>query len=85
MFQAEYDAIVITPYGLFVVEVKNWDGDITITPSGLLTKDEGRITYSLTDKMSIKEALLQEYLQDQFPAKLSYDAPASNRGSPCPR
>lgn len=22
--QAEYDAIVITPYGLFVVEVKNW-------------------------------------------------------------
>ena len=66
--QAEYDAIVITPYGLFVVEVKNWDGDITITPSGLLTKDEGRITYSLADKMSIKEALLQEYLQDQFPA-----------------
>lgn len=66
--QAEYDAIVITPYGLFVVEVKNWDGDITITPSGLLTKDEGKITYSLADKMSIKEALLREYLQDQFPA-----------------
>ena len=66
--QAEYDAIVITPYGLFVIEVKNWDGDITITPSGLLTKDEGRITYSLADKMSIKEALLREYLQDQFPA-----------------
>ena len=22
--QAEYDAIVITPYGMFVVEVKNW-------------------------------------------------------------
>ena len=66
--QAEYDAIVIAPYGLFVVEVKNWDGDITITPSGLLKKDEGRITYSLADKMSIKEALLREYLQDQFPA-----------------
>lgn len=66
--QAEYDAIVVAPYGLFVVEVKNWDGDITITPSGLLTKDEGKITYSLTDKMSIKEALLREYLQDQFPA-----------------
>lgn len=43
--QAEYDAIVVAPYGLFVVEVKNWDGDITITPSGLLTKDEGKITY----------------------------------------
>ena len=66
--QAEYDAIVIAPYGLFVVEVKNWDGDITITPSGLLKKDEGRITYSLADKMSVKEALLREYLQDQFPA-----------------
>ena len=65
--QAEYDAIVIAPYGLFVVEVKNWDGDITITSSGLLTKDEGGVACSLADKMSIKEALLREYLQDQFP------------------
>lgn len=67
--QAEYDAIVIAPYGLFVVEVKNWDGDITITPNGLLTKNEGSVVYSLADKMSIKEALLREYLQDLFPEK----------------
>lgn len=67
--QAEYDAIVIAPYGLFVVEVKNWDGDITIAPNGLLTKNEGRVVYSLSDKMSIKEALLREYLQDLFPEK----------------
>ena len=46
--QAEYDAIVITPYGLFVIEVKNWDGDITITPSGLLTKDEGSFEQKIT-------------------------------------
>lgn len=83
--QAEYDAIVITPYGLFVVEVKNWDGDITITPSGLLTKDEGKITYSLADKMSIKEALLRGIPAKSVSGKLSHDAPASNRESPCPR
>ena len=65
--QAEYDDIVIAPYGLFVIEVKNWDGDITITPGGLLTKNEGGIAYSLADKMSIKEALLREYLQDLVP------------------
>ncbi len=65
--QAEYDAIVIAPYGLFVIEVKNWGGDVTITPSGLLTKNEGGIACSLADKMSIKEALLREYLQDLFP------------------
>lgn len=65
--QAEYDAIVIAPYGSFVIEVKNWDGDVTITPSGLLTKNKGGIACSLADKMSIKEALLREYLQDLFP------------------
>lgn len=65
--QAEYDAIVVAPYGLFVVEVKNWDGEVTITSGGSLTKNEGGVVCSLADKMSVKEALLREYLQDLFP------------------
>jgi hypothetical protein len=66
--QAEYDAIVIAPYGLFVVEVKNWGASMTITPNGLLQRDDDSgIVYDLPGRMSLKEALLREYLGDLFP------------------
>lgn len=66
--QAEYDAIVITPYGMFVVEVKNWGASMTISPNGLLTRnDDSGIVYDLPGRMSVKEALLREYLQELFP------------------
>jgi hypothetical protein len=66
--QAEYDAIVITPYGMFVVEVKNWGAPMTISPNGLLTRnDDSGIVYDLPGRMSVKEALLREYLQELFP------------------
>lgn len=66
--QAEYDAIVITPYGMFVVEVKNWGAYMTISPNGLLTRnDDSGIVYDLPGRMSVKEALLREYLQELFP------------------
>lgn len=66
--QAEYDAIVITPYGMFVVEVKNWGASMTISPNGLLTrKDDSGIVYDLPGRMSVKEALLREHLQEFFP------------------
>ena len=29
--KTEYDAIVIAPYGLFIIEVKKWEGPISIT------------------------------------------------------
>ncbi len=68
--QAEYDAIVITPYGLFVVEVKNWGASMVITPNGLLQHEEGNgVVYDLPGRMSIKEALLRTYLGDLFPEK----------------
>ena len=67
--QAEYDAIVVAPYGLFVVEVKNWGAPMTISPNGLLTRnDDSGIIYDLPGRMSVKEALLREHLQELFPS-----------------
>lgn len=66
--QAEYDAIVIAPYGLFVIEVKNWGISMTISPNGLLTRnDDSGIVYDLPGRMSVKEALLREHLKELFP------------------
>ena len=66
--QAEYDAIVIAPYGLFVIEVKNWGCSMHIAPNGLLTRsDSSDIVYDLPGRMSVKEALLREYLKELFP------------------
>lgn len=66
--QAEYDAIVIATYGLFVIEVKNWGCAMHIAPNGLLTRsDSSDIVYDLPGRMSVKEALLREYLKELFP------------------
>ncbi len=66
--EAEYDAIAITPYGLFVIEVKNWGTSVVITQDGILKQNYGReIVYDLAGRMSIKQALLKEYIGDSFP------------------
>lgn len=65
--QAEYDAIVITPYGLFVVEVKNWGAEMHIDENGILRRNDQDIKYDLPGRMSVKEGLLREYLGDAFP------------------
>lgn len=67
--QAEYDAIVITPYGLFVVEVKNWGAAMSIDENGILRRDDQDIKYDLPGRMSVKEGLLREYLGDLFPSR----------------
>lgn len=67
--QAEYDAIVITPYGIFVVEVKNWGAEMHIDENGILRKSDQDIKYDLPGRMSVKEGLLREYLGDIFPDK----------------
>lgn len=67
--QAEYDAVVIAPYGLFVIEVKNWDASVTISSNGLLTRnDDSGIIYDLSGRMSVKEALIREQLKELFPS-----------------
>lgn len=67
--QAEYDSIVITPYGLFVVEVKNWGAEMTIDENGMLRREDQDIKYDLPGRMSIKEGLLRECLGELFPEK----------------
>ena len=60
---------MVAPYGMFVIEVKNWGTAVTISPNGLLTRDDNSdIIYDLPGRMSVKEALLREYLQEIFPA-----------------
>lgn len=67
--QAEYDAIVIAPYGLFVVEVKNWGAEMYIDTDGILRREDQDIKYDLPGRMGAKEALLREYLGESFPEK----------------
>ena len=67
--QAEYDAIVITPYGLFVIEVKNWGASMSIDKNGILRRDDQDIKYDLPGRMCVKEGLLREYLGELFPSK----------------
>ena len=64
--KTEYDAIVIAPYGLFVVEVKNWSGDVTLTHDGFLTRN-GRSSTNLAACMLVKETLLRNCLGEMFP------------------
>ena len=67
--QAEYDAIAITPYGMFVIEVKNWGSQMYIDERGILTREDQKIRYDLPGRMSIKEGLLRVYLGNQFPER----------------
>lgn len=66
--ETEYDAIVIAPYGLFVVEVKNWSPSVVIHSNGLMEQNGGiRIVYDLVGRMDLKQALLKEYIGADFP------------------
>ncbi len=67
--QTEYDAIAITPYGLFVIEVKNWGEKMHIDEKGVLSREDQDITYDLADRMNIKEAMLKGCLGNLFPSK----------------
>lgn len=58
--RTEYDAIVLTPYGIFVIEAKNFSGDARITEKGILLRDDDRFSaYNLGEKMNRKEFLLR--------------------------
>lgn len=46
--QAEYDAIVVALYGIFVIEVKNWAAAMRINERGVIQREDGSdITYDL--------------------------------------
>ena len=65
--QTEYDAIVIAPYGIFVIEVKNWNKEMVIDEYGRLSQISTNIVYDIPGKMCTKKALLKECLGDLFP------------------
>lgn len=69
--KAEYDAIVITPYGLFVVEAKNWkSANVTLTSQGILKTNENHpICYDIEGRFCEKEALLKRCLEDLAPTR----------------
>ena len=63
--KTEYDAIVITPYGIFVVESKNFRGAAYINEKGMLQRqDDVLAEYNLGEKMNNKEFLLRNCLGD---------------------
>ncbi len=71
--RTEYDAIVLTPYGIFVVEAKNFNGDARITEKGILVRKDDRFgEYNLGEKMNRKEFLLRSCLGEL--ASLPYHA-----------
>lgn len=69
--ETEIDAVVITPYGVFMIEVKNFSGDCIITERGILKRADGSgAAYDLGGKMLDKEFLLRSCLGDL--AKVPY-------------
>lgn len=67
--KGEYDAIVISPYGIFVVEVKNWGTEVEINKAGIMSRKDTSVTYDLAGRMNTKEALLRKYLGNLFPLR----------------
>lgn len=61
--KTEYDAIVLTPYGIFVVEAKNFSGAAYLSPKGVLHREsESSEPYNLGERMNNKEFLLRNCL-----------------------
>lgn len=67
--QTEYDAIVLAPYGVFTVEVKNYSESMHITESGMLERLESPdFQYNLGGRMNCKEYLMRKVLADVLSA-----------------
>ena len=66
--KTEYDAIVIAPYGLFIIEVKKWSGPIVITEHGILKQNTSNATvYGLAERMNVKRDVLRSMLGNKMP------------------
>lgn len=69
--KTEYDAIIITPYGVFALEVKNYSSPMHITARGVIEELEGpKHSCDLGRKMNTKEYLLRKHLMAM--AKVPY-------------
>jgi len=67
--KTEYDAILIAPGGVFVIEVKIWFGEVLLNSSGVLTCKSGAVSNNLAARMVVKETLLREHLGELFPPR----------------
>ena len=57
----EYDAIILTKFDVFIVEVKNFRGDLNISERGIVTNSfNDKVTYNLAEKMSCKEYFIKK-------------------------
>ena len=59
--ETEYDAIILTKFDVFIVEVKNFRGDLNISERGIVTNSfNDKVTYNLAEKMSCKEYFIKQ-------------------------
>ena len=65
--QTEIDTIIISPYGLFLIEIKNFNQDMRLTDKGVFeTVDSHEAYYNLGVKMLLKEYLIRKVLSDDI-------------------
>lgn len=62
--ETEYDAIILTKCGIFIVEVKNFRGNLNISERGIVTNSfNDKVSYNLAERMACKEYLLRKYVK----------------------
>ena len=63
--QTEIDTIVIAPYGLFLVEIKNFKKNMTLNNKGVFETTDGQEAYyNLGVKMLLKEYLVRKTISE---------------------
>ncbi len=65
--RSECDVIIVSRFGFFLLEVKNWTGPVAISRTGMLTGPAPENRYNLPERMSVKEYLIQNTLREDFP------------------
>ena len=65
--RSECDVIIVSRFGFFLLEVKNWTGPVNISRTGMLTGPAQENRYNLPERMSVKEFLIQNVLREDFP------------------
>lgn len=73
--EAEYDDIVITPNGIFIVEVKFYTSAVVIDPDGMLKGKYSHIpgAYNVGERMQSKEYVLWKTLESAVGSFVSRD------------
>ncbi|MBQ9083537.1 MAG: NERD domain-containing protein [Clostridia bacterium] len=65
--RSECDVIIVSRFGFFMLEVKNWNGPVKISQNGMLIGPAPENRYNLPERLSVKEYLIQNVLREDFP------------------